>query len=268
MSCEVAILALDLTPKRVEFLRELINTLQLQTSLPVTVIGDEVLSELPSNYRQRDAQDILGFPIPWDLPTWYHEQLLALAFAATSKASFSLALPIGSFILRPLTEQTLLPRTLARTYWESVELHTDWWTTAADLTRRQRVSQWEGPSILPALLSRELATWTIEILGRENRQQPFSCLIEAAREGRHWSAMSLYATASGSRFSKFHHDPFDSEKYPLLTRTLIWNQALGERFGDDASDIGLMTYVQISQIENSDIILDRLYEKYLVHSST
>lgn len=271
MTCEIAILALDPTPMRTVFLNALLQSARLHADLDITLIGDPARLPAPTERMTvRRPEEVLGVDMPWDLPPWYHEQLLALTFAATCRSDFALVLPIGSFVLRPLAPEVLAPRSVGRAHWEDVALHPEWWANARTLTRRRPVSRWQGPSILPALFSRELAAWTLDIVRRENGAPAVDVLIRSARAGVNWSAATLYATAAGSRLLKFHFDPYDTQFHPLLSKTQIWSQDAVDDLGasEEAKDEALLTFVQVSAISNADPILDWLHGKMALPGRT
>lgn len=269
MKCGLAVLTVDLSPSRRKFLSALLQSLESRSEgWPITLLGAAEEDPDTTGNLIVSAEEILGAASPDDLPAWHLEQLLALFFAATNKADFTLVLPIGSFALEPITPELLLPKGKARTVWETVDHHEDWWANAHALTGRLRESKWEGPTILPAVMSKELARWTLDIVRRETGRDPLSVLIDEARAGRTMSAMSLYATASGSRFTRYHHDSTASKRLPLLSRQVLWSDHTASEFSPArraADDAGLFTYVQVGSISDTDSILTRLYASLKPH---
>jgi hypothetical protein len=271
MRCNIAVLAPELSPTRALFLDALLDSLDAQIApdedFEVTIVTED-RADRPSGPRLKPAfaepQSCYGATKGIeDLPIWYREQLLALYFAAKSESEFSLVLPLGSFAVAPLSLSALLPGERARTHWESVDYHLDWWETARTLTQRLPASPWEGPSILPAILNCDLARWTLDVIRRESHGvDPRDLLLAAIATKNDWSAMTLYATAAGSRLASRHHDAFASRALPLITRATLWSQDQAQDFhpaarGED--DNGLFTYVQTNEITAPEDVLDRLY---------
>ncbi|HMK89359.1 MAG TPA: DUF6492 family protein [Methylocystis sp.] len=270
MRCDLAILGLDLSPQREVIFDALLHSLEVyldpSDDIVVTLVGaDEGRAKGRSPLIRRSASvpSVLGKgDEAAGLPTWYREQLLALYFAANCEAEFALVLPVGAFAIGPLSASTLLPRNRARTQWESVDYHPDWWRNARSLTGRTPLSGWEGPTILPAILSAELARWTLDLISREaGGADPKAALRAAIDASKNWSAMTLYAAAAGSRLTQFHHDSFASRATPLHSSAMLWSQGAVHAFhpAEGNGDRGLFTYVQASEISEPDDVLDRLY---------
>lgn len=270
---EIALIATDLSPIRSRLLEALLYSLRVATRskpLRISLIGDEDCLSFAERHgieRVVSPGDILTVdPDAMSVPNWYLEQLIALAYPTRHAAGFVLMLPIGAFAVAPLTEANLLPGGLALTTYEAVDLHPEWWTWARATTGRTPLSQWSGPSILPALVHSELAAWTLDVVGREQQQLPLAFLHQASAEAKPWSALSLYATAAGSRFAQMHVDAkhaLNHASYQLLSSEMLWSTSQEATFDPAAArrsgDLGLFTYVQSSAITDLDRVLDRLF---------
>lgn len=270
---EIAVIAIDLSPVRSHLLEALLYSLRTATRrnpLRISLIGDEDCRPFAERHgieRVVSPSDILDAdPDDAPVPNWYLEQLVALAYPAGHAAGFVLMLPIGAFAVTPLTEAILLPDGLALTTYEPVAFHPEWWDWAHAATGRTPLSQWSGPSILPALIHSDLAAWTLDVVGREQQQSPLAFLRQASAEAQPWSALSLYATASGSRFAQMHVDAkhaTDQGSYQLLSGAMLWSASQEATFDPAAArrsgDRGLFSYVQSSEAKNLDRVLDRLF---------
>ena len=265
MKCKIAILSLCEGDNKNTFVDALLRSLSFYSptsGMEITVIGDgKISSEFKVNsLSPESACGIKNFAV--SLPEWYREQLSALFFAAYSGGEYTLILPTGAFAIAPICDNSLLPRLKARTVWEPRSYHPDWWKNAGEATHRTAMSPFEGPTVFPGIMNRDLARWTLDIVSRESGREPIDALTELSLSGIDWSAMSLYATASGSRFSLYHHDAFASREYPLMSEQLLWaphNQKTFQPALRSKANGGLFTYVHVSELEDVDDVLDRLY---------
>lgn len=267
----LCVLATGLSPVRNAFLDALCHSLTASNgsrkATEIVLIGEsdvEVVAARHGVDQVLSPGGLLGCELdPYGIWPWYLEQMLALTFAAEAHTPFSLVLPIGSFAVAPFDVSTLLPEGLALTTNEPMEYHRDWWSTARDWTHRTPSSSYAGPSILPAILSKELAAWTLEIVTRENGQDAVQMLYEASQAHKAWSAMSLYTTAAGSRIDSVHTSAAAAQARPLLVSETLWSNSAITEF-DPAKTCGdakkgIFTYVQADAITEVDVVLDRLY---------
>ncbi|MBB6486705.1 DUF6492 family protein [Rhizobium lusitanum] len=275
MKIKVAILAVDNKPNTAIFFDALLRSLEffspISERLDITVIG-EVNAKLRGSLNVHTPEEVCQVSsFPGALSPWYREQLAGLYFAAGSAADYSLVLPVGAFAISPLSINSLLPRLRARTTWEAHFFHPEWWGNAKSITRRLPPHSYEGPTVFPGILNGQLARWALDIVRREHACDSFMVLSDLALSGRDWSAMSVYATAAGSRFMMHHHDPFASKGLALMSEQVLWSGSQLPAFDPahrTGNDSGLFTYVHLDEISEAERVLSRLFaclKPYLGH---
>jgi hypothetical protein len=135
-------------------------------SLPLTVINEEGL--LPA---LRDFPDLMG---------WYRQQLIKLAAANLVNTEFFLTLDADVILCKPLQIEILVRSGRALMHPEDRHLHTNWWSSSAEVLGVAVNLSMPGMSVTPAILSRTIC------------QRLFSHLRE--RYGQHWASALMQRT--------------------------------------------------------------------------